>query len=113
MIPPLIQLASYAEHPSGALERVANAQRLVAELLGCQSNWIELDFTGVSGIGEAFCVEFFRLAASELADVWLLPCHYRLCCNHMVKRLQERVKRQREAAWMKGCERFTTGNHPT
>ena len=108
--PPSIQLLAYANQSCGELEQAPQAQILVAVLHGCQRNYIELDFSGVFSVSKAFCDEFFRLAKRELAETWLMPKNYHR--NPMVDWLLSRLKRQREEAWVKGCERFTTGIHP-
>lgn len=109
MIPPAIQLLVYADPVTGVLDQPPQAEKLVAALRACRRNFVELDFSLVGGISPAFSDQFFRLAEGELAEIWLTPRNYDASCNRLVKRLLSRLERQREQAWINGCEAFAKG----
>ena len=108
-IAPAIKLLAYANPATGSLEQTAHAEELVKAIHACQNNFIELDFSGVEGVSTEFRDQFLRLAGSELGETWLTPRNYGPSCNRLVKCLLSRLKRQREGAWINGCEAFTTG----
>lgn len=110
MIAPVIQLLAYADPVTGILEQAIQVRRLIAAIQDCQHNFIELDFLGVEEVSVEFTDEFFRLAESELAEIWITPRNYGSACNRIIKRLLCRLKQQREQAWLNGCERLIKGS---
>jgi hypothetical protein len=94
------------------LEDTTEAEELIAALRACQSNYVEMDFSGLQGVGTKFIDQFIRLAEVGLAETWLTPRNYGPSCNCLVNRLLTRLKRQREQAWINGCEAFAAGAVP-
>jgi hypothetical protein len=109
VLDPAIQIFAYAHPATAILEQAIQAAYLIAALQTFQSNFIELDFTGVEGVSREFTDRFICLAETELPDAWLTPRHYHANCERLIKLLLTRLQLQRERAWADGCDRFMTG----
>lgn len=107
---PVVQVFAYANPATAILEQAAQAAELITALHTFQSNFIELDFSGVKGVSRQFSDRFAGLAGAELVGVWLTPRHYHASCERLVKPLLARLQRQRERAWAEGCDKFMAGS---
>jgi hypothetical protein len=105
MITPSIRLITYTNPSTMALDHPNQADELVTTLYTYHHNLIELDFTDVEDIGVVFKESFLQLADNYLQQKWLLPKNYNIHCGRLVHPLLDRLKQQREQAWIDSVEK--------
>jgi hypothetical protein len=112
MVPQTVLLRGFVDPHNRSLETIAQARRVIDAIEPHSRRWVELDFSGVAGVSWEFTVEFIQLAQAELPEVWLTPKRYDHRARKLVALLVSRLKLLREEEWIKGCERFSTGEGP-
>ncbi|MGX2041023.1 STAS-like domain-containing protein [Methylocaldum sp. MU1018] len=107
-----VPLVRFAGPVTKALETEGQAEHVIAALRRCPRRRIDLDFSGLADVTEAFGDAFFRLVERELPETWLAPRHYDRLCPRLVRGLVSRLEQLREKSWVRGCEFLTIGCDP-
>jgi hypothetical protein len=93
-------LRDYADPESLSLNTKQQAQSVIFAIKRQARNWIDLDFSGITGVSWEFALDFLRIAQIEFPEKWLVPRHCGQGSEKLIGDLVSRLKRQRERAWL-------------
>ncbi|WP_052808389.1 hypothetical protein [Methyloterricola oryzae] len=112
MFAPVLAMVDFADATSKRLQIERQARQAACALEARRRRWINLDFSGVSGVSWEFAQAFLRDVEQNLPTIWLVPKNYDQHCANLTRPLKTRLRRLREQEWIDGCERYSTGIDP-